>query len=200
MRKENNTSSNVARAPQNGTGCTCHISPCVLLDWGESLAHRAQNVFSSLCQEVFSLCTAGSLHTAKSANKHQTDVMCIRGKSFCNFDRGFGIKGKAEEASLEVVVAPGVPDRCCWAAMRAFRRSIFGSSETALCEGWEGPRAENSGGSLDPRSDPMPMPSARMNCCCCASDHTEGSGGALLAMSFSSSTRCWPAEPDTDRG
>ena len=75
---------------------------------------------------------------------------------------------------------------------------MFGSSETALCGGWEGPPADNSGGSLDPRSDPIP--SARMNCCCCASDHTEGSRGAVLARSFSSSARCWPAEPDTDRG
>ena len=82
--------------------------------------------------------------------------------------------------------------------MRAFKSSMFGSSETALCVGWGGPPADSSGGSLDPRL--RPAPNARMNCSCCASDHDEGSRGAVLTRSFSRSARCLPAEPDTDLG
>lgn len=176
------------------TDFTCHVSPCVLFDWGESLAHRAQNEFSSPCQVDFSLCTAGSLHATKNANRHQIDITCISGKSFWSFDRGFL---EEVETSLKAVVEPGDPGRCCWAAMRVLRKSILGSSEPALCAGREWPPADNSGGSLDPRLDPTP--SACISCSC-ASDHTEGSIGAVLTRSFSRSARCLPAEPDTDRG
>ena len=49
-----------------------------------------------------------------------------------------------------------MPGRCCWASIRALRSSILGSSETALCRGWGGPPADNSGGSLDPRPGSSP--------------------------------------------
>lgn len=187
----------MARAPQNGTGCTCHASPWFLLDWGESLAHRAQNEFSSPCQCEFSLCAVGSFQTTKNTNSNQTDITCISGKSFCNFDRGLGGTRRAGGESLKAV-DPGVPGLCCWAAMRAFRRSKLGSSEAALGGGWKGPPADSNGGSLEPRSGPTP--SACMNCCCCASDHAEVLRGALLTRSFSRSARCLLAVSDTDRG
>ena len=204
----------MARAPQKGwsivriwsntgarwgrtTGCTCHVSTCVLVDWGESLAHRAQKEFSSPCQVEFSLCTVGSLHAAKNTNRHQTVITCISGRSFCSFDRGFGATEKADGVSLKAVAEPGEPGRCCWAAMRAFKKSILGSSEPALPADWEGLLADNSG-SLDPRLNPAL--SVRMNCSCCASDHTEGSRGAVLVRSFRRSARCLPTEPDIGRG
>jgi hypothetical protein len=130
-------------------------------------------------------------------NKHQTNTTCVKGKSFCSFDRGFGATGKADEASLKAAVEPGVPGRCCWAAMRAFKKSMLGSSEPALCAGREG-SADNSGGSLDPRLNPAP--STRMNSCCCASDHAGGSKDVVSARLFSRSARCLPAEPDTGSG
>ena len=81
--------------------------------------------------------------------------------------------------------------------MRAFKKSMLGSSEPALGAGREG-SADNSGGSLDPRLNPAP--STRMNSCCCASDHTEGSKDVVSAILFSRSARCLPAEPDTGGG
>lgn len=106
----------------------------------------------------------GSLHKTKKANKHHTKRIWTRGKSFCSKVLGFCTLGNVAVED-ELNTDEPSEDGGGWPAMRAFKKSIFGSSLAGrdwVILGF--PTA-------------APILSARMNSVCWPCDQTDGSTG-----------------------